>query len=93
METIINLLIDFWQFTVVGVLVIIGALINFFDKDFTSGMSFKIKEMPHMKPISIPTKGKGFWGAIWMWLMETRTWEILGCYMDVVNGNSYLGNR
>jgi len=90
METVINLLVEFWQFTVVGVLVIIGALINFFDKDFSTGMSFKIKEMPHMKPITIPTKGKGFWGAIWMWLMGTRTWEITKDFHFSIDGEDYI---
>ncbi len=90
METVINLLVDFWQFTVVGVLVIIGALINFFDKDFKSGMDFKVDEMPHMKPITIPTKGKGFWGAIWMWLMGTRTWQITKDFHFSIDGEEYV---
>ena len=90
METVINLLVEFWQFTLVGVLVIIGALINFFDKDFKSGMDFKVEEMPHMKPITIPTKGKGFWGAIWMWLMGTRTWEITKDFHFSINGEDFI---
>mgnify|MGYP000338234528 FL=1 len=29
-----------------------------------------------MRPIKIPTAGKGFWGAIWLWFMRSRHWEI-----------------
>jgi hypothetical protein len=29
-----------------------------------------------MKPIPILTKDKGFFGAIWVWLIVTRKWEI-----------------
>jgi hypothetical protein len=90
METLTTLMIDFWQITLVAGLVIIGAVINFIDKDFTTSMTFKSKEMPHMKPISIPTKGKGFWGAIWMWLMATRTWEITKDFHFSINGENFI---
>ena len=30
-----------------------------------------------MKPVRIETAGKGFWGAIAMWLLGGRTWEIV----------------
>jgi len=39
-------------------------------------MEFKYKSMPVMSPISMPTKDKGFFGAIWMWLITTRKWKI-----------------
>ena len=43
-----------------------------------------------MKPITIPTAGKGFWGAILMWLMGTRTWEIVkDCHFSI-NGQDYV---
>jgi hypothetical protein len=90
METLTTLMIDFWQITLVAGLVIIGAVINFIDKDFTTSMTFKSKEMPHMKPISIPTKGKAFWGAIWMWLMATRTWEITKDFHFSINGENFI---
>ena len=30
-----------------------------------------------MQPVTIPTKGKGFWSAILMWLLGTRKWTIV----------------
>jgi len=39
-------------------------------------MRIKYKRMPIMQPLPIPTKGKGFFGAIWIWVATTRKWEI-----------------
>tara|TARA_R110000824_G_scaffold65183_1_gene169967 strand:- start:217 stop:699 length:483 start_codon:yes stop_codon:yes gene_type:complete len=39
-------------------------------------MQIKFTEYPHMKPIRMATKDKGFFGGIWLWIMETRRWEI-----------------
>jgi hypothetical protein len=32
--------------------------------------------MPHLQPVPIKTKGKGFWKGIAMWLLSTRNWEL-----------------
>jgi len=37
---------------------------------------FNYTGMPHIKPLPIKTKGKGFWKAIVMWLLSTRNWEL-----------------
>ena len=77
MDFILEQLVTWWQFTVVGILIIIGYIINLFDdKELKKRIGFEYNEMPHMKPIPIPTKGKGFWSAIWMWLTGTRNWII-----------------
>ena len=75
METILNLLIQFWQFTVVGILILLGYV---YDKYSTRKplTEFSYDKMPSMVPIRIPTRGKGFFGAIWLWIMTTRTWEV-----------------
>jgi hypothetical protein len=39
-------------------------------------MNFKYNNMPIMSPVSMPTKDKGFFGAVWMWLIQTRKWKI-----------------
>ena len=39
-------------------------------------MQIKFKEYPHMKPLRMPTKDKGFFGGIWLWIATTRKWEI-----------------
>jgi hypothetical protein len=42
-------------------------------------MSLKISytDMPHMKPVPMETKSKGFFGGIWLWIATTRKWEIV----------------
>src|SRR5210317_1564564 len=77
MDFILEQLVTWWQFTVVGMLIIIGYIINFFDdKEHKERIGFTYTDMPKMQPIPIPTKGKGFWSAIWMWLTGTRNWVI-----------------
>lgn len=91
MEFIIDQLLTFWQFTVVGVLIIIGFIVNAFGVDQEEPLvNLSFKEMPHMKPITIPTAGKGFWGAIWMWITGVRTWEICKDWNFEVNGEKYV---
>ena len=86
-----DLLITWWQFTVVGILIIIGWYINLFGVDNKSKrIGFEYKEMPHMMPISIPTKGKGFWSAIWMWLTGSRQWIVAKDFNYKMFGNEYV---
>lgn len=91
MDFIVEQLVSFWQFTVVGVLVIIGWIANLFgidnDKDL---IGFSYKEMPQMQPIKIPTAGKGFWGAIWMWFWGVRTWRITKDFEFTLKGDTYI---
>ena len=75
MEILIALAMKFWQWSLLIVLVIIGFLINLLDKR-KSNIKFHYKDMPHLKPIPIKTKGKGFWKGIAMWLLSTRNWEL-----------------
>lgn len=87
----IDLLLQFWQFTLVGLLIIIGFVINLFGVDCdNSRVGFSYKEMPHMQPIIIPTDGKGFWGAIWLWLMGTRKWTIAKDFHYTLNGQNFV---
>jgi hypothetical protein len=91
MEFIIDQLTTWWQFTLAGVLIIVGWIINLFGVDQEEdivGLSFK--EMPQMKPITIETAGKGFWGAIWLWLTGSRTWEITKDWQFTVNEQNYV---
>lgn len=91
MDFIIEQLVTWWQFTVVGVLIIIGFIANLFGVDQDEDIiGFSYKEMPHMKPIAIPTAGKGFWGAIWLWLMGTRHWEIAKDFHYSINGEDFV---
>ena len=90
MDFIIDQLVTWWQFTVVGILIIIGWVANKMGIDCEEEIiGFKYKEMPHLKPIRIPTAGKGFWGAIWMWITGTRHWELADSWYYEINGEEY----
>ena len=84
-------LIIWWQFTTVGVLIIIGLIINLFGVDCKEDLiGFKYRVMPQLKPIRIPTAGKGFWGAIWMWLTGVRTWEVADDWAFKIGSTWYV---
>jgi hypothetical protein len=85
-----EILIDYWQITLVGILIIIGAFYFNLAGQANSSMEFKPKGMPYMMPISIETKLKGFWGGIWLWLMTSRTWEITKDFHFSINGKAYI---
>ena len=90
-ELLIDLATQFWQFTVLGILIIIGFVINLSDK-FLKGnkVDFSYDEYPLMQPIRIPTKGKGFWSAIWLWLMTVRTWTVAKDFHYKLKGVEYV---
>ena len=76
-DLILSLATQFWPMTVFIILVIIGFIINLFDRKPTNLLGFTYKDYPHLKPIRIPTKGKGFWGALRLWFFGTRHWEVV----------------
>jgi len=91
MSFILDQLVTWWQFTVVGILIIIGWIANKMGIDCEEEIiGFKYKEMPHLKPIRIPTAGKGFWGAIWMWITGTRHWELADSWYYEIDGEEYM---
>jgi hypothetical protein len=91
MSFIIDQLITWWQFTVVGILIIIGWLINKLGVDQDEELiGFEYNVMPKLRPIPIATAGKGFWGAIWMWLMGTRHWEVADDWAFKIGGEGYI---
>jgi len=90
MEFILALAMKFWQWTVLIALIIIGFIINLFDKKKVNRVNFKYKNYPHMIPLRIATKDKGFWGAIIMWLFGVRHWEIARDFEYELNGVSYV---
>ena len=88
---IIDLAITWWQFTVVGILIAIGFIANLFGIDNDKELvGFEYTEMPHMQPITIPTAGKGFWGALWMWLTGSRQWTVASDWEFKLNGEWYV---
>ena len=66
MELLVSLAMKFWQWSLLIVLVIVGLVINLLDRR-KSNCTFHYEELPHLQPIKISTKGKGFWKGIIMY--------------------------
>jgi len=90
MEILITLAMKFWQWTILIAIIIIGFIINLFDKNIDNRVNFKYKDFPVMKPIKIATKGKGFFKMIFMWILGTRHWEIAQDFEYELNGKKYV---
>ena len=89
MELLIALAMKFWQWSLLIILVIIGFIINLLDKR-KSNLTFHYEELPHLQPVKIATKGKGFWKGIIMWLLSTRNWKVTQDWKYRMNGNEYI---
>ena len=90
MELLIALAMKFWQWSLLILIVIIGFGVNLLDKNKKPNLKFNFKGMPHLKPIPIKTKGKGFWKAIVMWLLSTRNWELTQDWKYNIDGTEYV---
>ena len=90
MELLIALAMKFWQWSLLILIVIIGFCINLLDKKKKPKQKFNYKGMPHIKPLPIKTKGKGFWKAIVMWLLSTRNWELTQDWRYNLDGTDYV---
>ena len=89
MEMLLELAMTFWQWTILGVLVVAGFIVNKFDKDEEVRVEFRYLMMPKMSPVPIATKGKGFWKGILMWLMTTRQWIVTDDFHYSMKGVEY----
>ena len=89
-DLILGLATQFWPMTVFIILVIIGLIINLFDKKIENRVNFKYKEFPHLKPIPIATKGKAFWGAHLLWFFGTRHWEVVKDFNYSLKGQNFI---
>ena len=90
MELILTLAVKFWMWTVLIALIILGFIINLFDKKQPKLYTFEFTTYPHMQPQKIATKGKGFFTMIKMWMLGVRHWEIKEDFEYVLNGNKYV---
>ena len=90
MELLIALAMKFWQWSLLILIVILGFLVNLLDKNRKPKLKFNYKGMPHIKPLPIKTKGKGFWKAIVMWLLSTRNWELTQDWKYNIDGTEYV---
>lgn len=91
-DYVIDLLVTWWQFTILGILIIIGFIVNKLDNRNKNEVrvGFMYTEMPVLRPLPIKTKDKGFWGAIWLWLLGVRHWRLDQDFEFSINGNSYV---
>ena len=89
-DLILSLATQFWPMTVFIILVIIGLIINLLDKKIDNRVNFTYKDYPHMKPIKIATKGKGFWGALMLWVFGTRHWEVVKDFNYSINKQNFV---
>ena len=89
-DLILSLATQFWPMTVFIILFIIGLIINLFDKKIDNRVNFTYKDYPHMKPIKIATKGKGFWGALMLWVFGTRHWEVVKDFNYSINKQNFV---
>ena len=90
MELLVTLAVKFWQWSILIALILIGFIANLFDKFKGKKIDFKYDDFPHMQPIPIPTKDKGFWGAILMWLLGVRKWRITQNFNYELKGVEYV---
>lgn len=96
MDFILEQLLVWWQFTLVGILILIGLAINIVDRVFHKHIwagndrGFTKEEMPYMQPLRIPTKDKGFWGGIWLWLMCSRNWTLTKDFYYTLDGEKFV---
>jgi hypothetical protein len=91
LELILEQMYNYWMFTAVAVLILIGWVIDLLGVDQNEDIvGFSYSDMPHMKPIRIPTDGRGFWGAVWCWFWEVRTWEITQDWEFKLDGQEYV---
>ena len=90
MDFILDMAVRFWPMTIFIILVIIGSIVNLFDRKIDNRVNFKYVDYPHMKPIKIATKGKGFWGAIILWFFGTRHWEVVKDFNYSLDGKKYI---
>ena len=62
-QFVVDLAIQFWQFTLAIIIILIGAAINALDLKERNELTFNAKDIPQLKPLPMETKGKGFWGG------------------------------
>ena len=90
MEFILDMAVTFWQWTIVISLILIGFIASIFDGQGEDRVGFYYTEMPQMSPIKIETADKGFWKAVWMWMLGVRHWEITKDFYVSLKGEEYV---
>jgi hypothetical protein len=89
-QFVVDLAIQFWQFTLAIIIILIGAAINALDLKERNELTFNAKDMPQLKPLPMETKGKGFWGGVLAWLTGSRNWELTKDFNYTIDGVGYV---
>jgi len=89
MELLVSLAMKFWMWSIVILVIIVGLIINLFDKKKPQSNNFSYKKMPVMRALPIRTKGKGFFKGILLWILTTRNWEIAEDFEYELNDIKY----
>jgi hypothetical protein len=90
MELLLTLAMKFWMWTILIIVVIVGFIINKFDKKKAPCHTYEHNKMPVLKPLPIKTKDKGFFKGIIMWLLGVRHWELAEDFHYKLNGKAYV---
>lgn len=53
-------------------------------------MILEYAAMPLIQPLPIPTRGRSFFTAIWVWLTNSRKWLVAEDWPFQINGESYV---
>ena len=89
MEILVSLAMKFWMWSIVILVIIVGLIINLFDKKKPQSNNFSYKKIPVMRALPIRTKRKGFFKGILLWILTTRNWEIAEDFEYELNDIKY----
>ncbi len=90
MDLLLTLAMKFWMWTILIIVVILGFIINRFDKRKAPCHTYKHTDMPVLKPLPIKTKDKGFFKGIIMWLLGVRHWQLAEDFHYNLNDKDYV---
>jgi len=90
MDLLLTLAMKFWMWTILIIVVILGFIINRFDKRKAPCHAYKHTDMPVLKPLPIKTKDKGFFKGIIMWLLGVRHWQLAEDFHYNLNDKDYV---
>jgi len=53
-------------------------------------MILEYDKMPLIQPLPIPTRNKGFFRKIWIWLTNSRKWRLAHDWYFTINGEDFV---
>ena len=87
---ILSYAIQFWEVTLVAFVVILEIFARAFDRHKKTKHKFKFETMPAMRPIRIPTSGRGALSALWVWMLKLRKWELVEDFYYTIDDVDYV---